>query len=349
MLHKDVRIPFQPKNSYSYGDIGLKPIYLSTIGSRKDVNPGTIFLDLPLSLPIVTAPMEKVVSYDMAATLHKLGGLAILPRTYSAYRDAELLLALEQDLAKEHYVGIPSIPAKDSYFSGRVFPSTFAVCIDVANGFHTHIEQTVKILKQEFPKIKIIAGNVASLEGFLYLTELGIDAVRVGIGSGSVCSTSIATGIGVGQASLIREIAECKMSINLPTPALIADGGIKTAGDIVKAIALGADVVMVGNLFAGTDEAPGDIIIHEGKKYKHFAGQASMHIKGTNTFVEGADVLVPYKKSVSDVWRALDDGIRSGMAYMNCQHLHELHYLPDEAFVLLGDAAKFERGIHANK
>lgn len=163
------------------------------------------------------------------------------------------------------------------------------------------------------------------------------------------CSTSLATGIGIGQASLIREIAEFKMNVNMPCPEIIADGGIKTAADIVKAIALGADVVMIGNLFAGTDEAPGSILIHEGKKYKHFAGQASMHVKGSNTFVEGADILVPYKKSVKDVWKALEDGIRSGMAYMNCKTIEELKYLPDECFVLLGDAAKAERNIHANK
>lgn len=199
MLHKSVQIPFQPKPSYSYGDIGIKPIYLSNVESRKDINPTTTFLDLTLTLPIVAAPMEKVVGYDMALALHELGGLSILPRTSDLHQDLELLTTLEDNLHGEGFVGIPSIPARSPFHAKRVHENTHAVCIDVANGFHTHIQIAIEALKKDYPSIKVIAGNVASLEGYLYLTELGVDAVRVGIGGGSVClagNTKITTNQG---------------------------------------------------------------------------------------------------------------------------------------------------------
>ena len=130
-------------------------------------------------------------------------------------------------------------------------------------------------------------------------------------------------------------------------PLIIADGGIKTPGDVVKAIALGADIVMVGGIFAGTDQAPGEIIEVEGKLYKRLAGQASFHVKGENKYVEGASKLVPHKGSAVHLWQTFQEGLKSGMAYLNCNTLDELRYLPDEYFVLLSNSAKFERGVHA--
>lgn len=157
------------------------------------------------------------------------------------------------------------------------------------------------------------------------------------------CTTSIATGIGVGQASLIRDIANWRDSINCVTPLLIADGGIKVPGDLVKAIALGADVVMAGFVFAGAEESPGDVIKFQDKKYKQYAGEASFSVKKTNKYVEGEESLVPYSGPVANTWSKFEDGLRSAMSYMNAKTVYELRYQPDENFVILSGPARGER------
>lgn len=336
---------FQPEQSLTYSDIGLRPTQCSTVESRTLVDTKCKFGKWELDLPVVAAPMAKVVGDRMVAALGNLGGLAFLPRTEDGGADINMY---------ETWRGmcIPSVPATNGYMD-RLEVLTFRgckhVCIDVANGFHSLVERAVKTIKDKYPDLFIITGNVASVEGYIWLSELGVDAVRVGIGGGSVCTTSIATGVGVGQASVVRECAQYRQKyLGTEQGALIiADGGIKIPADVCKAIALGADVVMAGGLFAGTEESPGEVVIHNDKKYKHMAGQASMHIKGQRSFVEGADVLVPYKGKLEKVWNGLDQGLRSSMAYMNCHTLEDLRYLPDHNFTMLSDSAKYERGVHA--
>jgi IMP dehydrogenase len=349
---------FRPRDSYTYADIGLCPNRLSTIRSRKveagEIDTSTNFMGIDLAVPIVVAPMAKVVGAEMAVKIQELGGVAVLPRTDDWRADMELFIKA-QSLGLKPERTIISLPATNPPGGGGwqerlgryTFAGVRAFCIDVANGFNVLIADMMKEINSRHDRglLQFMTGNVASKEGYAFLAEQGIDSVRVGIGGGSVCTTSLATGIGVGQASLIREVANYDQS--MLGPAIIADGGIKNPGDVVKALALGADVVMMGGLFAGCEETPGTVVIHEGKKFKHFAGQASMHIKGTEEFVEGADLLVPYRKSVESVWKALVEGLRSGMSYMGARNLKQLSRLPDECFVVLSDAAKTERGVHA--
>lgn len=326
---------FSPSPSYTYNDIGLVPRNLSHQTSRSQTDTKMTFLEeLELSLPILLAPMETVVGYEMSLAINLLGGLCVIPRTGNGIAIAD----------PERYV--PSISIRHEPKFKHAPP---AVCIDVANGFHIDVAEMVAHIKETYPHTSIIAGNVASVEGYKWLSELGVDAVRVGIGGGSVCTTSVATGVGVGQASIVRDIAVYRQK-NLGTErgaVIIADGGIKNPGDVVKAIALGADVVMAGGIFGGCKETPGRVLKVEDRHMKHLAGQASMYIKGQNTYVEGADKVVPYSGPVARTWKAFREGIESGMAYMDCNNLEELRYLGDEYFVYLSDAAKAERNVHA--
>jgi len=205
------------------------------------------------------------------------------------------------------------------------------LCIDVAHG---HLEKTIKAIKEikkKFPEIPLIAGNVATKEGAKDLKEAGADIIKVGIGPGSACTTRIVTGVGVPQITAIMEAK--KGSENVP---IIADGGCKNSGDIVKALAAGANAVMLGSLLAGTDEAPGKVFYMQGRRVKAFRGMSSMiafenKLQNTNDKVEykpvaeGVDYgFVDYKGSVYEVLETLEKGIRSGFSYCGAMNLEEL-------------------------
>lgn|SRR3990167_7705990 len=348
---------FEPQPSYSYSDIGLIPRRRSTIFSRKDVDTSTDFFGIKLKLPVLVSPMDKVTGVDMAVAIRELGGVAILPRSKNLSTDVQLMkdvrtwqvrLALGSEV-------IMAIPATGDFLKRiQCLYEEYGVvhfCLDVANSFSEVVTGAMAAINQLTyrNKLVIITGNVASAEGYKDAALANVDAVRVGLGNGSVCSTSVATGVGIGQASAIRECVTTDLAGIKQVPQIIADGGIKGAGDIVKALALGADFIMSGSLFVGCKESPSAVVLHNGKKYKHYAGQASMVIKGKDEFVEGGDILVPYKGSVTKLWKTLDQGIRSGMSYMDCSKMEDLIGLPQYNFVHLAHGAQRERGIHAGE
>ncbi len=199
------------------------------------------------------------------------------------------------------------------------------VCFDTANGFSSMMEDAINWYNSKFNGYITVAGNVASKEGYLFLSELGVEIVRVGIGGGSACSTSIAAGIGGGLISVLDEIRDVKKNSN---SLVMADGGIRYSGDVVKSLALGADLCMLGRLFAGFDESPGAIIkAIDGKKYKLFRGLASesaSEILGKSKHaVEGIESLVEYKGTIDDFIQEFLYGIRSGLSYCNCRTIDE--------------------------
>lgn len=205
--------------------------------------------------------------------------------------------------------------------------------VDTAHGHSRGVMEAVKTIKKAYPHVDLIAGNVATAEAARDLIEAGVDAVKVGIGPGSICTTRVIAGIGVPQITAIYECAKAAKPYNIP---VIADGGIKYSGDISKAIAAGASVVMLGNLFAGTEESPGETVIYQGRSYKVYRGMGSLGAMAQGSkdryFQENMDKLVPegiegrvpYKGALADTVFQLIGGLRSGMGYCGVRNIPEL-------------------------
>ncbi|HVZ72585.1 MAG TPA: IMP dehydrogenase [Polyangia bacterium] len=210
------------------------------------------------------------------------------------------------------------------------------ICIDTAHGHSRNVIQAVADVRKNYPKAQIVAGNVATGEAALALAKAGADAVKVGIGPGSICTTRIVAGVGVPQIRAITDSAKALRGMNV---TVIADGGIKHSGDVTKAIAAGAHSVMIGSLFAGTDEAPGEIILYQGRSYKTYRGMGSIgamragskdryfqaEVTSDAKFVpEGIEGRVPYRGSLSQSLYQLIGGLKSGMGYTGCHTIDEL-------------------------
>jgi IMP dehydrogenase len=207
--------------------------------------------------------------------------------------------------------------------------------VDVAHGHAEPVLQAVRTLRARFPHVPLMAGNVATAEGTLDLIEAGADAVKVGVGPGSTCTTRVVTGAGVPQLSAILDCARAAREHGVP---VVADGGIRSSGDITKALAAGASAVMLGNLLAGTEESPGHTVIRNGRQYKTYRGMASLWATARRKALdsalddedigqivaEGVEALVPYRGRVADVLRQLVGGLRSGMSYCGARTIAEL-------------------------
>ena len=229
--------------------------------------------------------------------------------------------------------------------------------VDVAHGHADHVIEVVRRLKQEYPKTPVVAGNVATAQGVCDLAEAGADAVKVGVGSGSICITRVVTGYGVPQLTAIADCAEAGERLGIP---IIADGGIRNSGDITKALAAGASTVMLGSLLAGTDQSPGASVVRNGRRYKIVRGMASLSANVTRKEIdqqddldeeewvdlvpEGVEAVVPHRGSVADILHQLLGGLRSGMSYAGAETLPEL--VAQAEFIRITAAGREESGVH---
>ncbi len=228
--------------------------------------------------------------------------------------------------------------------------------IDIAHGHSDHTIEMVKRLKSKFPKTPLIAGNVATAEGVCDLAEAGADAVKVGVGAGSICITRVVTGFGVPQLTAISDCAEAAHKLNVP---IIADGGVRTSGDLTKALAAGANTVMLGSMLAGTDESPGAPIVRQGRRYKVVRGMASLTAnvqrrkmergeiadeEWSEVVPEGVEAMVPYRGAVVDILKQMIGGLRSGMSYAGARSIEELW--EEAEFVRITGAGIQESGSH---
>lgn len=320
--------------SLTYDDISLVPSTISELRSRNLIELKDKFLGLDLVVPIISSPMDTVTGLEMCKELDSLGALGILNRFDSSL---EKVINNNNNLDGLKAVSI-GVDTPENIIE-KLAEKNYIICIDTANANNIYVLNKTEEIKRKY-NLKLIIGNIASGDTLETLENAGADAVRVGIGGGSVCTTSIQTGIGIGQVSAMLDTVMKKREKKLKIE-IIADGGIKHAGDIAKAIALGADAVMLGRMLAGTKETPGEVIKYNGMLWKKYRGSASFGVKMKNVFVEGEETMVPYKGTVRNVIDSIVDGLRSCMSYMNCKSLDELRQC--ESFAVLSNSSYLER------
>ena len=338
------------KEAVTYDDMLLVPQY-SDIESRSDVDlSSNLSPDLRLQLPIIASPMDTVCETDMATAMSWLGGLGIIHR----YNTIEQQTKLVSDATRK-VTGLTvaaAVGVTGDYLEraqALVSAGADVLCIDVAHGHHIMMKRALISLRERFGTdgLTIIAGNVCTLEGVNDLADWGADAVRANIGGGSICSTRLVTGHGLPGLQTIFDCARTDRGV-----AIIADGGIKTSEDIVKALAAGADFVMCGSLFAGTDETPGTIVhLPNGEIAKQYRGMASrnaqMDWRGKSSSPEGVSSYVPYKGSVEYILEDIIGGIKSGLSYSGARSLAELRHKVEWARQT--SAGTRESGTHINE
>jgi len=333
----------------TYDDIQLVPKY-SEVVSRREIQLQTLVTKrYGLHIPVIAAPMDTVCEYEMAYRLMLLGGAGVIHRFMSIEEQTAQVKKLYAAIYGEGFGGpyeewgiqyddwhseikaVPIIAAVgatgDAIQRAKSLISAGAniILIDVAHGHHKNVKETIAAIKSINSNVDIIAGNIATAEAAEDLCEWGADGLRVGIGGGSLCTTRIKTGFGVPNVTCLQDI------ISVSKVPVIADGGIRTSGDMAKALAIGVSTVMLGSLIAGTEEAPGSIIDKGGALYKRYRGAASLETKVAHgqeaRNVEGESTVIPYKGGIKYIVTDLMDGVRSALSYAGATNLR--NYKPE--------------------
>ncbi len=354
-------------DGYTFDDVLLVPAY-------SNVLPNTVSLktaltpNITLNMPILSAAMDTVTESAMAIAMAQAGGLGFIHKNMSIAAQATAVKQVKQfavdtnlfpnalvDTAGKLLVGVAvGVAANLMERTEALIQSGAAVItLDSAHGHSQGIIDAVAQIRKAFPSIAIIAGNIVTAAAAQALVDAGANAVKVGVGPGSICTTRVVAGVGVPQLTAINLVYEQLKDQNI---GIIADGGIKHSGEITKALAAGAHCVMLGSLLAGTAEAPGEIIIHEGKKYKSYVGMGSLVAmeRGSKDryfqenkkklVPEGIEALKPYKGSVSAILYQLTGGLRSGMGYCGTATIQNLR--TDARFVKISNAGLIESHPH---
>lgn len=330
----------------TYDDIQLVPRF-SSVSSRQDINLETkLSRNYSILIPFVASPMDTVCEQEMAFKMFTMGGVGCIHRFLTVQGQARQVLELKSRIYGEGFGG-PFENWGDAYaFGEKQIPIMAAIgvgskerlradalveaganvlLIDVAHGHHQNVIEMIKYCKNKFPEVDVIAGSIATAEAAEDLQNAGADGLRVGIGGGSLCTTRVKTGFGIPNVTCIEEISK------VAKVPVMADGGIRSSGDIAKSLAVGAQCVMIGSLIAGTDEAPGKIIETKSGLSKKYRGSASLETKSAHgqeqRNVEGESTTIPYKGGVSFVIKGLLDGVRSALSYAGAISLDE--YAPN--------------------
>lgn len=359
------------KKGLTFDDVLLIPAESHVLPNEVDLS--TKLADnLQLKIPLISAGMDTVTEGAMAIAMALQGGLGVVHKNMSIQAQAG-------EVANVKSVVVPQSAVKAAVDDQNrllcaaavgVTSDTFeraealleagadAIVIDTAHGHSAGVLRKIKEIRDHFPKVTLIAGNVATGDATRALFDAGVDVVKVGIGPGSICTTRIVAGVGVPQITAIYDSATAAREYGKP---IIADGGIKYSGDVVKALAAGGNAVMLGSMLSGTTEAPGDIFEDNGKKYKRYRGMGSVGamaqahgssdryfqggVNEANKLVpEGIEARVEYKGDVSDIVFQIDGGLRSGMGYCGAATIPEL--IEKAQFVQITNAGLRESHPH---
>jgi len=343
------------KEALTFDDVTLAPQYSKVLPS--DVSTVTVLSNqLKLDIPILSSAMDTVTESKMAIALAKQGGIGVIHRNLTI---SQQINEIKKVKSKNFKVGaaVGTNESELNRIKNILKLNIDLIVVDTAHGHSQKVADTIlKIKKIKPKKTTLCAGNIATAEAARFLCKLGVDVIKVGIGPGSICTTRLVAGIGVPQLSALLDV---KKGLNKKVK-MISDGGIKFSGDIAKALAAGADAVMVGSLLAGTSEAPGKIIKKKGKLFKVFRGMGSVGAmnkgsadryfqkkqKDKSKYVpEGVEGLIKYKGDVSITVNKLVGGLRSSMGYLGAE---QIKYLNKKAkFVKITKAGFYESMVHS--
>lgn len=361
------------REALTFDDVLLVP-------KESDILPKDVNLErkltkrITLKIPLISSPMDTITEHKMAIAMALCGGLGVIHKNMSfeaQAKEVETVKNFNETENKNSLTDKSSIDKKGKLLAAAAIgisedrykrieklidAGVDAIVIDTAHGHSQNVLKAIKEIKKLYSDIDIIAGNIATSDGAKALIDAGADAIKIGIGAGSICTTRIIAGIGVPQLTAISDASEIAKKNNVGS---IADGGIKYSGDIVKAFAIGADAVMAGGLFSSTYEAPGDVIIIDGKKYKPYRGMGSVGamIQGSkdryfqseviskSKFVpEGIEGVTEYKGHVADVIYQIIGGVRAGMGYVGAKNINELQKKAE--FVKITNQGLAESHVH---
>ena len=340
MIGKNIKHIMNMGDPPSFDDVMIVPTY-SELRSRSIPDIKTNVAGLSLAAPIISSPMDTVTGSKMAHTMALNGGLGILHRFLSKEDRANMIHRLIELSEKDRSAIsqptiVPAIGVGESererflYLLSKFKEQLSAVAIDVANGDSSYMVEMVRWVKDiTHGEMPVIAGNVATGEAFVRLAEAGVNAVRVGIGGGSICKTRIMTGIGVPTLASVVDCYQARLSNSLyGNVSIIADGGIRYPADLVKSLASGADAIIAGQIFAATLDAPGEISMINGSKVKVYRGMASKEVQEDRrgglrpgTCAEGVSTYIPLKGKARYVIDEFCGGLRSAMTYVNARNL----------------------------
>jgi IMP dehydrogenase len=326
--------------SFTFDDVLIRPAASAIEPSEASLK--IKIAGIELKVPFLSAAMDRVTDAKMAIALCKLGALGVLHRNCSVDEQVAMVKKVK---AAGCYAAAACGPFHAERAKALDQAGADVIVVDCAHGHNLNVLASAKKIKKSLKHAKMIFGNIATAEAAKAACEFA-DAVKVGVGPGSICTTRIISGVGVPQLSAILDVASVAAKKKIP---VIADGGIRTSGDIAKALAAGASAVMLGNLFAGTNEAPGKIVTKKGMKFKEYRGMGSKAVietaagkeryftHGRKAVPEGVEALVPCTGPVADVVATLSSGLQVGMGYVGAKTIAEFH-----------THAKFIRITHAS-
>ena len=336
-----------------FDDILLVP-QKSSVVSRHSVNLamsiGSGKRLINLDLPVIAAPMDTVCDAAMCIAMHNAGGLGILHR----YMSEDMQITLAKSLVNDGFNFGVAIASNNNFIdqAKKLYDvGVKMLLVDTANGHGSYAVNAVSSLRNMFDDVHIMAGNIATADGFARLSDAGADSIRVGIGGGSACTTRIVSGHGIPTLASVMECSEWQETFGKYSCSIVADGGIRNSGDMVKSFAAGADAVMVGSMLAGTDESPGNVFINENNQHvKAFRGMASREAQkdatGNISVAEGISTTIPYKGSVKTILDDIRGGLGSGCSYSGCHSLFELSSFAK--YVRVSYASSYESKPHAS-